>query len=95
MLDHPNICTIYGIYFEVNTRAQILHFWPSHFVDITVTEARKRAAYFSHASQDPKEFYGHYHDQLDRFRGLECDRKYAEAFVRHVQSPGDSLPAAL
>jgi LmbE family N-acetylglucosaminyl deacetylase len=81
-------------YFEVDTGSQTSHFWPTHYVDITVTEARKRAACFAHASQNPEEFYGQYHDQMNRFRGLECGRKYAEAFVRHVQSPDYSLPLA-
>ena len=78
-------------YFEVLTGEQTSHFWPTHYVDITATEARKRAACFAHASQGPTEFYP-YHDEMNRFRGLECGRKYAEAFLRHVQSPDNSLP---
>ncbi len=78
-------------YFEVMTGEQTSHFWPTHYVDITATEARKHAACFAHASQGPAEFYP-YHDEMNRFRGLECGRKYAEAFLRHVQSPDDSLP---
>jgi LmbE family N-acetylglucosaminyl deacetylase len=78
-------------YFEVLTGEQTSHFWPTHYVDITATEARKRAACFAHTSQGPTEFYP-YHDEMNRFRGLECGRKYAEAFLRHVQSPDESLP---
>lgn len=72
-------------YFEVLTGEQTQNFSPTHYVDITSTEARKRAACFAHASQDPKEFYA-YHDQMNRFRGMECAAKYAEAFIAHVQS---------
>lgn len=31
--------------------------------------------------------YAH-HDMMNRFRGLESGHKYAEAFIRHVQSKG-------
>ncbi len=78
-------------YFEVLTGDQTSHFWPTHYVDITETEARKHAACFAHLSQGPAEFY-RYHDQMNHFRGLECGRKYAEAFIRHVQSPDEELP---
>jgi len=82
-------------YFEVDAGAQTSHFWPTHYVDITTTEPRKHAACYAHSSQNPDEFYGQYHDPMNRFRGLECGRKFAEAFIRHVQSPDDSLPLAL
>ncbi len=29
---------------------------------------------------------------MNRFRGLECGCKYAEAFIRHVQSRDVGLP---
>jgi LmbE family N-acetylglucosaminyl deacetylase len=73
-------------YFEVMTGTQSSNFWPTHYVDITATEARKRAACFAHASQEPEELYG-IHDEMNRFRGAEFGCKYAEAFVHHVQSP--------
>jgi N-acetylglucosamine malate deacetylase 1 len=79
-------------YFEVMSGAQTSHFWPTHYVDITATEERKRAACFAHASQDPSDFYD-YHDHMSRFRGLECGHTHAEAFIRHVQSPDDALPS--
>lgn len=74
-------------YFEVMTGEQTQQFWPSFHVDITATEGRKRAACFAHVSQNPNEWYA-LHDQMNRFRGFESGCKYAEAFVRHVQSPG-------
>ena len=82
-------------YFEVDAGAQTSHFHPTHYVDITPTEARKRAACYAHASQQPDGFYGTYHDPMNRFRGLECGRKFAEAFVRHVQSPNGFLSPVL
>jgi LmbE family N-acetylglucosaminyl deacetylase len=79
-------------YFEVMTGMQTSQFSPTHYVDITATEARKRAACFAHASQNPEEFYA-VHDQMNRCRGMELGTKYAEAFIHHAQSPEIALPA--
>lgn len=79
-------------YFEVMTGSQTQLFPPTHYVDITDTEARKRAACYAHVSQDPPSFYSH-HEAMNRFRGMECGLKYAEAFTRHVQNPGAAPPA--
>lgn len=78
-------------YFEVMTGMQTSQFSPTHYVDITATEARKRAACFAHASQNPEEFYA-VHDQMSRCRGMEIRAKYAEAFIHHAQSPEITLP---
>lgn len=72
-------------YFEVLTGEQTQNFSPTHFVDITASESRKREACYAHTSQNPEEFYG-YHDMMNRFRGMECGAKYAEAFIAHAQS---------
>ncbi len=74
-------------YFEVMSGSQTQLFLPNQYVDISETEARKRAACFAHASQDPAGFYSH-HEVMNRFRGMECGCKVAEAFMRHVQNPG-------
>lgn len=81
-------------YYEVMTGQQTSQFWPTHYVDITATEARKREACYAHASQEPDAMY-RYHDEMNRFRGHECGCRFAEAFIRHVQSPDDSLPEAV
>jgi LmbE family N-acetylglucosaminyl deacetylase len=81
-------------YFEVDVGAQTSQFHPTHYVDITATEPRKQAACYAHASQNPDGFYKDYHAPMNRFRGLECGCELAEAFVRHVQSPGQALPLA-
>jgi LmbE family N-acetylglucosaminyl deacetylase len=78
-------------YFEVMTGSQSQLFRPTHYVDITATEARKRDACFAHASQDPQGFYAA-HDLMNRFRGREHGCKYAEAFVHHDQSRTVPLP---
>ena len=64
---------------------QTTHFHPTDYVDVTATEQRKRNATFAHASQNPTGMYAH-HDKMNRFRGLQCGRKFAEAFIRHEQS---------
>ncbi len=78
-------------YFEVMTGEQTSNFWPTHYVDITQTESRKRAACFAHTSQNPAEFYA-LHDEMNRFRGLEFRCRFAEAFIHHVESPQVELP---
>jgi N-acetylglucosamine malate deacetylase 1 len=78
-------------YFEVEQGSQTQDFRPTHYVDITSTESRKRTACFAHASQNPAEFYA-LHDMMNRFRGMECGARYAEAFVRHVQNDPGWLP---
>lgn len=76
-------------YSEVETGEQTQNFWPTHYVDITATESRKRAACFAHVSQNPAGFYAQ-HDMMNRFRGMECGCKFAEAFIRHVQGPNQA-----
>ncbi len=82
----------FGLYYtEAMTGAQTQGFAPSHYVDITAVEPRKRKACLAHASQDPAEFYGH-HEKMHGFRGLEAGCAAAEAFFRH---PQDLTPTLL
>ena len=78
-------------YFEVMTGSQSQCFRPTHYVDSTATEQRKRDACFAHASQDPQGFY-EAHDLMNRFRGREHGCKFAEGFVHHEQSRTIALP---
>lgn len=68
-------------FFEVMSGTQSQQFTPTHYIDITSVEDRKREACKAHASQHPEGFYTH-HDQMNRFRGKEARVKYAEAYVR-------------
>jgi LmbE family N-acetylglucosaminyl deacetylase len=74
------------LYFEVMTGEQTQEFKPDLYVDITDTWQKKKEACFLHASQQPPEFYG-YHEQMERFRGLEHRCPRAEAFLVHAQGP--------
>jgi LmbE family N-acetylglucosaminyl deacetylase len=74
-------------YYEVDLGSDTQCFRPTHYVDITATEARKRAACMAHASQNPAGFYMKDHEPMMRFRGMESGFRLAEAFVRHDMSP--------
>jgi LmbE family N-acetylglucosaminyl deacetylase len=75
----------FGLFYtEAMTGAQTQGFAPTHYVDISADEPRKRRACFAHASQDPAEFYSH-HEKMHAFRGLEAGCALAEAFARHPQ----------
>jgi LmbE family N-acetylglucosaminyl deacetylase len=77
-------------YFEVDAGAQTQLFRPTHYVDISDTEERKRKACYAHT--DAPSFYPRYHDLMNRFRGLECGCKFAEAFVHHHRGAAGMLP---
>jgi len=80
-------------YFEVNLGAQTQCFRPTHYVDITTTEPRKREACLAHASQQAATgFYPTYHVKMHQHRGMESGFRLAEAFVHHEQSPYGRLP---
>ena len=78
-------------YYEVSNGEDTLMFSPTDYVDISATEARKRAACYAHASQAPDKFYA-LQSQVTRFRGLESGYAQAEGFIRHAQSSGHPLP---
>ncbi len=81
-------------YYEVSSGEDTVQFTPTHYVDISATESRKRAACYAHASQAPDKFYS-LQETVSRFRGIESGHKQAEAFIRHVQSPDFALPLVL
>lgn len=74
-------------YGEVMTGIQSQNFTPTDYLDITPVVAKKHAACFAHVSQKIEDSYANDHGKMEMFRGLESGYQYAEAFVRHVQSP--------
>lgn len=72
-------------YFEVMTGTQTQLFHPTDFVDITATQERKHEACYCHASQKLQSVMDGWHIPMEKFRGIECRCKAAEAFVRHVE----------
>ena len=81
-------------YYEVSNGEDTLMFHPTHYVDITAVEQRKRAACYAHASQTPDRYYA-LQSQIAKFRGVESGYTQAEAYIRHAQSPYDALPQDL
>jgi N-acetylglucosamine malate deacetylase 1 len=79
-------------YYEASDGEDTQMFSPTHYVDISAVEPRKRAACYAHASQTPDRYYA-LETEIARFRGIESGHAQAEAFIRHVQSPFDLLPA--
>ncbi len=73
-------------YYETESGMQTQHFGPTHYMDITATEDRKRQACYAHPSQNAEKGFYVLHDEMNRFRGQEAGVPYAEAFIRHNQS---------
>jgi len=78
-------------YYEVSNGEDTVQFAPTHYVDITSTESRKRLACYAHASQTPDKFYA-LQELVTKMRGIERGYKQAEGYIRHVQSPDFALP---
>ncbi len=80
-------------YYEVSNGEDTVQFAPTHYVDITRTESRKRSACYAHASQSPDRFYA-LQELVTRMRGIESGHKQAEGYIHLVQSPAFPLPLA-
>jgi LmbE family N-acetylglucosaminyl deacetylase len=71
----------FALYFyecELGTQTQC--FIPNHYVDITQVENQKREACFANATTIKG--WWPVHEDMQRFRGMECGCKAAEAFVK-------------
>ena len=77
-------------YFEIKAGLQTQFFRPTHYVDITATEERKRKACYVHSHGE--QVYQSHTDLMNRFRGLESGCKFAEAFIHHPQKATGALP---
>ncbi len=80
-------------YYEVSNGEDTVQFTPTHDVDITATEARKRSACYAHATQTPDKYCA-LQEWVTRMRGIESGHKQAEGYIRLVQSPDFALPLA-
>jgi LmbE family N-acetylglucosaminyl deacetylase len=79
-------------YHEVSNGEDTLQFAPTHYVDISEAEPRKRLACYAHASQAPDKFYA-LQSKVTAMRGIESGHNHAEGYVRQVQSPDVALPS--
>jgi len=75
-------------YFECMSGQQSQNFAPTDYIDISGVIKQKHDACFIHTSQEVEEIYKTSHGPMEVFRGMEFGCKYAEAYIRHVQSPG-------
>jgi len=75
-------------YCEAMSGIQTQNFTPTNYVDITSVVKQKHKACFAHLSQQIEKTYKDHHGKMEVFRGMEFGCDYAEAFVRHVKSPG-------
>lgn len=66
---------------------------PTHYVDISDMSEIKKSACYAHASQSPDFYYG-LQDAVATFRGLQCGKKRAEAYVMQLGSPFELLERA-
>lgn len=76
-------------YFEVKVGPQSQLFRPTLYVDITATEERKKQACYAHSHGE--QVYTGWTDLMNRFRGLECRCKFAEAFAHHPRGASSLL----
>ena len=85
----------FALYFyEVSNGEDTVQFAPTHYVDISDTEPRKRKACFAHAGQAHERFFA-LQEQITKMRGIERGCRQAEGYIRHVQGPEIPLPLGL
>jgi len=77
-------------YYEVNLGSQTMGFHPTDYVDITAVREKKKAALFSHKSQNGEEIYRRHHEPMENLRGREAGTAAAEAFVHLARVNGTS-----
>ena len=70
-------------YMEAMTGTQTQLFHPTDWVDIGHTVEKKRKACACHVSQGMDDLNEGWHLTMEKFRGIECRCKVAEAFVLH------------
>lgn len=78
-------------YGEVMSGTQSQNFLPTDYLDISSVIGIKHQSCFAHVSQKIEEEYANYHGRMEVFRGMEFGCDYAEAFIRHIQSPENYL----
>ena len=70
-------------YYEVVSGGQTQTFAPRQYLNITPVIDKKHRACFIHKSQKIEEVYDKDHGMMERFRGMEYQCDYAEAFIAH------------
>ncbi|MBR1543815.1 MAG: PIG-L family deacetylase [Muribaculaceae bacterium] len=71
-------------YAEAMSGDQSQMFHPTTWVNIGPVVEQKHKACYCHVSQHMDDLYSGWHEHMERFRGIECRCKYAEAFALHT-----------
>jgi LmbE family N-acetylglucosaminyl deacetylase len=79
-------------YYEVTSGNETQNFSPTNYINIGSVIKQKSACCMAHVSQDPEGWYVNIQNTIQRFRGIELNCEYAEAFVRHNQNPETLIP---
>jgi LmbE family N-acetylglucosaminyl deacetylase len=74
-------------YYEVTSGNETQNFSPTNYINIGTVIKQKNDACMAHVSQQPEGWYLDIQSKIQRFRGIELNCEYAEAFVRHNQNP--------
>jgi LmbE family N-acetylglucosaminyl deacetylase len=78
-------------YYEVTSGNETQNFTPTNYINIGSVIKQKSAACMAHISQEPEGWYENIQNTIQRFRGIELNCEYAEAFVGHNQNPGNLI----
>lgn len=81
----------FGLYYYEVADDTLMYGTPSDYVDIAAVETQRRAACYSHASQQPEKWFPK-QVEITRARGVAKGYAQAEAFRRHASSPAAFLP---
>jgi LmbE family N-acetylglucosaminyl deacetylase len=79
-------------YYEVTSGNETQNFSPTNYINIDSVIKQKNDSCMAHASQDPEGWYVNIQNTIQKFRGIELNCSYAEAFVRHNQNPSTLIP---
>ena len=79
-------------YYEVTSGNETQNFSPTNYINIGTVIKQKNDACMAHASQQPEGWYLDIRSKIQRFRGIELNCEFAEAFVRHNQNPDTLFP---
>jgi LmbE family N-acetylglucosaminyl deacetylase len=79
-------------YYEVTSGSETQNFTPTTYINIGPVIKQKNDCCMAHASQEPEGWYQNIQVATQRFRGIELNCEFAEAFVRHNQNPETLIP---
>jgi len=79
-------------FYEVTSGAETQNFSPGNYINISSVINQKSDSCMAHISQEPEGWYVNIQRTIEKFRGIEFNCEYAEAFVRHNQNAESIVP---